>query len=348
MTYYIRLSEPLQLRAESFIKISVFSVLALFLFLTGFSEALKAQSKESYSVVVLPVEDKTRLLGEAQKEEIYDRTVKGLNKTRQFEVLNRSKTKTLIDEFKLDQSGLTREVQSELLKSSEGIIAIKTDLKMDGGTPKVVISMRFILRDGREFPASSEINMDNPGKGIDESVKSLVRSEIFVQRPPEQTPEYNNTLNIIQSLILPGWGQWSQDRKITGSVIFGTFIASGAALAVKDSQYKKYSADYDSENLYGFLFNTSSTLSLWNYMQVKEARSGIKSSGSTASSLSIMTAAVYLYNIVDVIWIGGRRTSLNDTVPGRGKFAFDAGKTRTGDPVFRNEENYSIRYTLFF
>jgi hypothetical protein len=69
---------------------------------------------------------------------------------------------------------------------------------------------------------------------------------------------------MIQSLILPGWGQWSQDRKITSSALLGSMVLSGAALYSKDSEYKSFKKNYNSAKLNGFLLSSSPALAFWS------------------------------------------------------------------------------------
>lgn len=101
----------------------------------------------------------------------------------------------------------------------------------------------------------------------------------------EYTTNYG-TSAVLRSLIVPGWGQMYKRQTVKGIIILGSTIAGAAGIVVSQNQYTSYRNKANKE------VDTE----LRNSYQNKST-----SWGNIRNGFIVGTAAVYAYNIIDVL-----------------------------------------------
>jgi hypothetical protein len=152
---------------------------------------------------------------------------------------------------------------------------------------------------------------------------------------------------VLRSLI-PGWGQFHDERTKTGIGYFllGGFLGANYLFAYQTMQKDK--KDYNSTIAIPATQSTGSTLA-FNYLFFGAKRDSYESSVDNANFALGAFAVFYVWNIFDAYFFSGQlpvvdtRKSFAPTE--NSTFRFKSYKTNT---YGRNEQNYEVNYTWFF
>lgn len=149
-----------------------------------------------------------------------------------------------------------------------------------------------------------------------------------------------------RSAIIPGWGQFTDGRKLKSFAIFGFFFG---AIAFEKSYISKQNSDKDSysEIALPYLINTSFSNSnqasvglTYNYFNSLSKREEINNRSETISIGAGLIAAIYLYNVFDAYFFSNSKKSVSND---RDKiFHFDLKASPTRYSYGQTETQYSI------
>ena len=122
-----------------------------------------------------------------------------------------------------------------------------------------------------------------------------------------------------RSALVPGWGQFAQDKYLKGSIFFGgTALAAGAMLSARES-YRKASIAYDTINAQSLLIASSRNfllISLLNQSKAEEAHKRMVRASMAYKSASAALAGIYLFNIFDAFFFHSYPDASGDDAKG--------------------------------
>ncbi|HMY67072.1 MAG TPA: DUF5683 domain-containing protein, partial [Leptospiraceae bacterium] len=331
-----------------FCNYSLYLISSLFLFLSPFSNL----NADSVKVVILPVEDKSRILGEAKKEEIYDSLSKNLNRTSEFKVIDRGQTKVLLKEMKIEQQGLTKTNEIKLLESSDAILVPTVNTESIKGKILLTLKLNLISRDSTSSQGSGVLEESSFSEGIDLSVKDLLHTMYpnRYEKPNDSLLTSSKSSALLRSAVLPGWGQYYKNQKWKSAFIFFGVLGAGGFL------YNSYNSYHSSENKFHSL-NTQNTLltasaqhtqlsALWFYTQSQSVRSDIRSSGNQITSVSALLLGLYIYNLADAYFSAqAKPTAWNELNEKRNGFQIGFSREQN---LYQTGQSFQMSYQFQF
>lgn len=121
--------------------------------------------------------------------------------------------------------------------------------------------------------------------------KSLADIKVSVEIPPL----------FFRSALIPGWGQWHNDKTIKGTGIFLAFAGVTGFLVSSYNNYKSAEKNYISASQSVLFYPSDPTLVTLGYLNANSLHSNYQSQANLAKSVSAGLIAVYAINLIDVL-----------------------------------------------
>lgn len=165
--------------------------------------------------------------------------------------------------------------------------------------------------------SKTSINLEGESSGgfFSNLYKANSQSEKNIEENPDQKSQ-SRLPYVWRSAILPGWGQFANDRKIKGIAIFGIF-AVGAGIELYS--YNKYRAAINDYSNAGDNFiqntllantNASGVAFYLNYKNFSTERDRIDNYENRLEAGGAALAILYLYNILDAYYFSKDKTAI--------------------------------------
>lgn len=141
-------------------------------------------------------------------------------------------------------------------------------------------------------------------KEADSNVSSKTTSK---ERKNTSTSRVQSSKPFSWRWVVPGWEQYHREEKNKGNMIIGSMLGFSLLWLYFDNEYYNSQADYNATEdirLRGYVFPSLSLAAAFDsYFQSQDAVSDMKTYGNYAQISSFLVAAVYLYNILDGIFV---------------------------------------------
>lgn len=111
---------------------------------------------------------------------------------------------------------------------------------------------------------------------------------------------------IWRSALIPGWGQFHNDRKIKGSILFVTYLGTIGLLASSYNKFKASENHYLSASRTIYLYPSDPLLVGIGTMNAMSLHSNYQSQANTVKSISIGLAAFYIFNLFDAYFFNNK------------------------------------------
>jgi hypothetical protein len=181
------------------------------------------------------------------------------------------------------------------------------------------------------------------------SSKNKPSEETNKNKPNDETKTGKSTQRIPfvwRSALIPGWGQFADDRKIKSFAIFGLFAGAIAYEANAISKYNAAKGNY-SEIATPYLINTYLTNSnqagigfALNYLNSQSAKEQLDTRAATIGVGAGLIAVVYLYGIFDSYYFANsKQTFLQEKERG---FRFSLNAIPVRSIQGQTETQYSV------
>ncbi len=253
---------------------------------------------------------------------------------------------TLFSETVLLRNG--ESVKGKVIGQDYGKIVLETKEKTETGEKKTIeirkaTILKIVFKDIDEEEVARLRQMEEEKMKSPESEEELKRKEEAAlaekQKSEEEEKKRNEALAekkreweknrvspfgaLGRSALLPGWGQWENDRKITGAIYGVLFFTSAVALYNKNREYLNAKRDYENignpyseaqyfTNFYGA--SGTATLSQTNLTDPVTAylynnsnptllqREAVERHYNEVKKLSYLVAGIYLINLLDAFF----------------------------------------------
>ncbi len=224
-------------------------------------------------------------------------------KQKNFTVIDRENVSKVFKEQALVQKGCTDsscEVQIGKLLAANKIM---TGSVAKLGNSYVINALVTDVEKGTTEVGENETvsSMDEMNKAVGRLTEKI--TEAMIADLPE-SKRVRPIKPVLQSSVIPGWGQFSNGQKLKSGLFAISFLASVGALANSINQYKAEKDTYDNHVTLGYLSFVSSTQGIGLYSSIKssESRSNLSSNAIQIQGFSLLTLAVYLYNLADAYY----------------------------------------------
>ncbi len=146
------------------------------------------------------------------------------------------------------------------------------------------------------------------------TTKEKIKSEIFVNNNSTTNIEIKKNAftfsGLLKSIIIPGWGQFSDDPKIKGVSILGSFLTAGAVTFIANNSYNEKQDEY--KTIQTNYYNAVNELEVLKYKE--EMKTSYNSLYDYKNFKNISTGiliGVYAYNLLDVLVFHSTKDKIN-------------------------------------
>jgi TolB-like protein len=180
------------------------------------------------------------------------------------------------------------------------------------------------------------------GEEVKEPKKTVIKEE---NKEPFFKPIKFTISPTAKSVILPGWGQYANGQKLKASIYFLCFLASAGGLYSNYQGYRSAEDNYKrTANLF-LLYPSNTSLVTLSYLQSESQFKKLESTESTVKGLSLLTVGIYVFNLIDIIFLGEKKSTFNN--PYQQERGFQVS-TQVSTSVYGTEKIHSINYTWRF
>ncbi|MDX1958699.1 MAG: DUF5683 domain-containing protein [Leptospiraceae bacterium] len=107
-----------------------------------------------------------------------------------------------------------------------------------------------------------------------------------------------------RSAILPGWGQFYQDRKFVSGIFLFSFVASLGGVVYSNNQHNSNIKDYEYKNntfLFSLLTTNSPELQFLRRKELNDQSSDLDKTSNRLQISGAVLGGIYLLNLLDVV-----------------------------------------------